>query len=474
MGALAVGDAVIGSDGKPTGVTGIFPQGVLERFRVTFSDGTSARCSADHLWQVKRGNGGTGRWEVRTTEYLRTRLKTRWQVGLVKPVQFEGISSLPVDPYLLGALLGDGGLTNSSPCLSADGNAVVNEVRAVLPEGLEIRKTSASNYSWSITSGRRGTRSNPLSRALRQLGVNGLYSHEKYVPAIYMAAPENDRLALLQGLLDTDGSCDRKLAGVRFHTCSPALADNVADLVRGLGGRAYVHNDGGRKGTRRQMYTVGIVMPQDMIPFRAQMPKRLHRYLASSTRRPALGKTIVSIEPEGFEEMQCIAVAAEDHLYVTSGYTLTHNTVPMWIDDPTGMERKNNPKARTRTTESGKVQVLIFRRAAKIGQRKKTYRRDPKTGLRVLVSDKPMHYPGAPGRIAWREAARPWTTPGKTPGAVHSGNIGVWWRHPGLKPRSFLNASMTQAAQKAGLLPVRVYVADKGWRNYVRLHGQEL
>lgn len=152
---------------------------------------------------------------------------------------------------------------------------------------------------------------------------------------------------------------------------------------------------------------------------------------------------------------------------------LAGKVVPMWIDDPTGMERKNNPKAKTRTTESGKVQVLIFRRAAKIGQRKKVYRRDPKTGLKILVSDKPMHYPGAPGRIGWREAARPWTRPGKTPGAVHPGNIGVWWRHPGIKPRSYLNTSLTQAAQRGGLLPIRVYVADKGWRNYVRLHGTE-
>jgi len=153
--------------------------------------------------------------------------------------------------------------------------------------------------------------------------------------------------------------------------------------------------------------------------------------------------------------------------------SLAGKVVPMWIDDPTGQERRDNPKAKTRVTASGKVQVLIFRRAAQIGARKKIYRRDPKTGLKVLVSDTPAHYPGAPGRIAWREARQPWTRPGKRPGAIHPGNIGVWWRHPGLKPRSFLNTSMTRAAQKNGLLAERVYVADKGWRNYVRLHGEE-
>lgn len=153
--------------------------------------------------------------------------------------------------------------------------------------------------------------------------------------------------------------------------------------------------------------------------------------------------------------------------------SLAGKVVPMWIDDPTGQERKDNPKAKTRTTESGKVQVLIFRRAAKMGARIKKYKRDPKTGRKVLVKDTPAHYPGAPGRIGWREAKQPWTTPGKRPGAIHRGNVGVWWRHPGLKPRSFLNTSMTSAAQHAGLLPERVYVADKGWRNYVRLHGED-
>jgi hypothetical protein len=147
--------------------------------------------------------------------------------------------------------------------------------------------------------------------------------------------------------------------------------------------------------------------------------------------------------------------------------------IPMWIDDPTGTERKNNPKAKVRVTESGKVQILIFRRAARIGQRIRKYKRDPKTGLKTLLSDKPASYPGAPGRISRREAGRPWTAPGKRPGAIKQGNVGVRWRHPGLHPRSFLNTSMTLGAQKAGMVPLRVYTADRGWRGYIRIHGEE-
>lgn len=151
---------------------------------------------------------------------------------------------------------------------------------------------------------------------------------------------------------------------------------------------------------------------------------------------------------------------------------LAGKVIPMWIDDPTGKERKDNPKAKVRTTESGKVQVLIFRKAAKMGARKKTYRYDKVLQRKVLVSDKPAHFPGAPGRIAVREMRRPWTTPGRTPGAIARGNVGVWWRHPGISPRSFLNGSMTAAAQSCGLVPQRVYVADRTWRNSVRLHGE--
>lgn len=151
--------------------------------------------------------------------------------------------------------------------------------------------------------------------------------------------------------------------------------------------------------------------------------------------------------------------------------SLAGKTIPMWIDDPTGQERRDNPKAQTRITESGKVQVLIFRRAAQIGQRIKKYRRDPQTGLKELVSDRPASYPGAPGRISRREAPRPWTRPGRRPGAIAPGNVGVRWRHPGITPRSFLNTSLTLAAKSTGMLPERVYVTDKTWRHYIRLHG---
>jgi hypothetical protein len=105
--------------------------------------------------------------------------------------------------------------------------------------------------------------------------------------------------------------------------------------------------------------------------------------------------------------------------------SLEGKIIPMWVDDPRGeVERQNRTgtsRPETRTTASGRKQTLIFRRAGRRGAQ----RRDGTM----------QSYPGSRGRIARREARRPYTRPGKRPGAIAKGNMGVRWRHPGLKPR---------------------------------------
>lgn len=142
---------------------------------------------------------------------------------------------------------------------------------------------------------------------------------------------------------------------------------------------------------------------------------------------------------------------------------LAGKTIPMWVEDRDGTERERNPKAKVRTTVDGRVQVLIFRRAALIGQKTLQIRTDPKTGLKTRV-EKVASYPGAPGRIGRREAAAPWTTTGRRGGAIAAGNVGVRWRHPGITGRQFLNHGLTLAAQKAGVVPDRAYLTDAAWR----------
>ena len=130
--------------------------------------------------------------------------------------------------------------------------------------------------------------------------------------------------------------------------------------------------------------------------------------------------------------------------------SLAGKTIPMWIDDPTGEERRKNPKAQVRVTESGKTQVLLFRRVAKMGDRKQVTRRRGGIVQKIWV---PKSYPGAPGRISLREAGAPDTTPGRTPGAIARGNVGIRWYFPGLSPRNFLQHGMLTACNKFGIIP---------------------
>lgn len=139
--------------------------------------------------------------------------------------------------------------------------------------------------------------------------------------------------------------------------------------------------------------------------------------------------------------------------------SLAGKTVPMWITDTDGSERQKSPKAKVRTTQDGRVQVLIFRRAARIGQRKVVTRKNKVTGA-MESTTVPASYPGAPGRIARRVAPAPFTPSGQRGGQIAKGNVGVRWRHPGLNAMLFLNGALADAAFQAGEIIRTVYAVD--------------
>lgn len=135
---------------------------------------------------------------------------------------------------------------------------------------------------------------------------------------------------------------------------------------------------------------------------------------------------------------------------------LAGKVIPMWIDDPTGKEARDNPKAKKRTI-SGRKQILIFRRAAKPGQRKRVARRNSQgkiLGYRTV----PMSYPGAPGRITHRLSVG--TIAGKPPRSMP--HVGVRWRHPGLEGRGMLQHAMLETARAHGLRNTTCYAKAGG------------
>jgi phosphate starvation-inducible PhoH-like protein len=347
IGELAVGDLVIGSNGEPTPVIGVYPQGEKEIYRLTAQDGASTLCSGDHLWAVAtRDDRRRGKpLRVLTTREMIGNLRAnhyhRYELPLhTAPVRFP-YREVPMDPYALGLLLGDGCITGTvTPSFTTADPELAYELKRLLP-GIDVRPRQGPNYMlsqltspWSTTA----LVENPVTGAVRRLGLYGTRSTTEFVPELYLYNSHKVRLAVLQGLLDTDGgpvTQKDRTCRIRYTTTSPRLRDDVIFLVRSLGGIAYrrTRSAEGRaphmaKGRlvhyRHDAHIIDIRLPDGIEPF------RLRRKLATYHRAGGGGRPkrfIESIEPVGTAEAVCIAVAAANSLYTTEDFLLTHNTL---------------------------------------------------------------------------------------------------------------------------------------------------
>ena len=180
---------------------------------------------------------------------------------------------------------------------------------------------------------------NSAKEACHQLGLLGCSADSKFIPDEYSFAGLEDRVSLLQGLMDTDGTV-KKNGEASFCTTSGDLAEDVVALVRSLGGRARVPKPRDRVGkssilkgsgrsiaSRRVSYEFTVSLPAGISPF--------HVHRKSSRHVPPKymhGIGIVSVEPVGEKPVQCIMVENEEHLYITDDYLVTHNTVQEKLD----------------------------------------------------------------------------------------------------------------------------------------------
>jgi hypothetical protein len=354
IGDLAVGDFVIGSSGHPTKVTGVFPRGELDVYRVTFNDGSSTVVDGDHLWSVRSVNHQQRGELFRTKSTLELKDDLSWGRGrsakwriptLTGPVQFSNaihasellrVDGPLLDPYLLGVLLGDGSFKYDSVtlCIGKSKSKIPRELRKVLPAEavltLRYEKPRGEATTYGFIGRRSGMRgSNPVLNGLRALALAGLGSPAKFVPSRYLRAAPRHRLALLQGLMDTDGEFRSKDGHCEFTSSSRDLSNAVQFLVRSLGGqcseirvrKAPKYRYRGKLKTGLPSHRVSIVMPRGTNPFRARGSIYRER------RKYGVNRLIKSIEPAGRDDVVCIAVDAADKLYVTENFIVTHNTV---------------------------------------------------------------------------------------------------------------------------------------------------
>lgn len=332
---IQLGDSLIDGLGKECKVIGIYPQGIQPVYKVTFSDRTSTLCSLDHIWRVGwySNKQATVKWDDLTLkEIMKRGLKKKnntsgWKFRIPIPKINCWNNSVPIDPYLLGVLLGDGDLGSSSNIkVSLYEKDIFNKIKIILNNlGYDLHlcdnnKSEIKDYSIVCSTETKG-----FINYINNLDIR-CRSIEKHIPQEYLFTTFENRIKLLQGLFDTDGYIDSHNNFI-FTTSSPKLSEDFAFLVRSLGGTdtivekpsGYKHN--GYYIQCHNHFNHYIKFDNDFeFCTSIKHKKRIKNKQNAPLRR------IINIEYVGEEECQCIAVDSLDSTYMTNDLIVTHNT----------------------------------------------------------------------------------------------------------------------------------------------------
>ena len=346
MGEIQPGDELLTPFSTVTKVSEKFAVKTRPVYRITLRDGSWSEACPDHLWPVERwrstikylggkdsngkrayvGSGPDGATMVKvsdtiSTEELKQRVEKGRQVDLLamQPAWFPE-AELPMDPYALGIILGDAHINKEgATVLSCADIEVVDELRR---RGFDLVETP-------VDEGRCPQyRVNGVRAVLRDLGVAGKRAWEKSIPEQYLFASIEQRTDLLRGLMDSDGTISAK-GEMEFASSSQALAEGVQALIRSLGGRVavnvktnimYTSPNQATPKQARDAYRVQNIRLPEINPF--LLPRKAERW----RDRTRGFNRVVSVEYVRDDEVQCIRVEDERHLYVTRDYMPTHNT----------------------------------------------------------------------------------------------------------------------------------------------------
>lgn len=332
LGDLVAGDEVYGADGCPVSIRDVRHYGQQPVYRVTLSDGTSTRCTTEHRWRVQsasqRHEGRGGGRVVTTAQMLAEGLRSEGSRNAARfflPSQPEVMGGpveadqLPIPPYALGVLLGDGSLRTSVTVTCPD-EEVLRRLVA------ETGKAFGTQWAWSNPSARCSyvrARKSDLDDVLESLGLR-VNSALKTIPPTYLLADTESRRDLLAGLMDTDGSGSGNYRA-EFSSASPHLAHAVATLARSLGGvvresaarsTAYTRPDGTRVPCLDSYRVTMAFSTMSVSPFRL---RRKHEDYARSRRSGGLPpqrsvppRAVRAIDSDGVADVCCIELDVND------------------------------------------------------------------------------------------------------------------------------------------------------------------
>lgn len=313
MGDIQVGDTICGTNGTLQKVVGVFPKGQKEILKIHFSESKSVECCEDHLWEVTTSRG---KKYIKTTkdiekDYIRKNDGSKYFIEKTV-VDFGNEEELPIDPYTLGVLLGDGSLSDSDSIEISIGlkkEHILSKIK--LEEGFVLNTSESKRNSLRSKISGKNSKGQTFRETLEPLGLRNTTSHTKFIPKAYLTSSASNRQQLIQGLIDTDGYINSR-GRFEFSSVNERLAKDFQFLAESLGINTMI-----RRYERKTEYGSFSDRPV---------------YRVTELKGAKRGNPIRKIERTGeFTEMQCIKVSNPDHLYIMDNFITTHNTTSSTI-----------------------------------------------------------------------------------------------------------------------------------------------
>ena len=344
---LKVNDKVMGETGEFHNVTGVYPQGEKELYKLTFKDGRSVTTDGDHIWTVKTKEGmrDYNTLELYKMQTERKQGLDRRYIPLVNISGYENNIELPIDPWVMGVLLGDGSLANNTITINKPDEWLQSRLHNYLTtvgvvfrfekyirlietaEGIKESLVMQTCIPSSVSE-----KNKEFHAILEELKLKGCVSNNKFVPKIYLTAGHNQRLELIKGLMDTDGYANGIGNSVEYGTVSKQLADDMKELLWSIGcivkctekQPTYTYKGEKREGQLFYRFSIRYRHPADLfesptkrlkLPLTTQYSDGLHLGISKVEKLEYTGKTT------------CISVDNPTKLFVTKDYIVTHNTI---------------------------------------------------------------------------------------------------------------------------------------------------
>ena len=336
IGDARIGDQIYDHTGNLTTITGVFHQGKIPMYKMSLEDGRIIYCCENHIWRVLDRRNKRSIKDLSIKEllpiYKHSRIHNGYNNGITRNIEecFFAIpnndavkyseQALAIDPYFLGLWLGDGNSRNLGI------TTIDDEIKQYIYQyadklSLQVREDDDSYF---ITSGIKGGRSDKNSLT-NMFNFENLFQN-KHIPNKYLYSSVEQRLALLQGLMDTDGSV-YKNGTITFVSTCEKLAKGFYTLCRSLGISVK------RKSIRTKLYgkdcgegwLFHLYTEQDVF----RLPRKLNNFKKGNKGKQSKINytTIRNIELVEDDYATCITVDNHDKLFLTTDYTVTHNSV---------------------------------------------------------------------------------------------------------------------------------------------------